>query len=110
MIQMPTYTQRQYGADFCPRCRGQGHYVEDGAKFCVLCNQPIRAEAKTPPPATGKKKTVAQRTQEWAAVTHCYHGHEFTEANTYVDPNGRKRCRRCSRELTRTWRAKQGRR
>lgn len=30
-----------------------------------------------------------------AAKTHCDHGHEFTAANTYVYPNGRRACRRC---------------
>lgn len=27
--------------------------------------------------------------------THCKWGHEFTLANTYVDPRGRRRCRTC---------------
>ncbi len=29
------------------------------------------------------------------AKTHCPKGHEYTEANTYVFSDGRRRCRRC---------------
>ena len=29
------------------------------------------------------------------AQTHCIHGHEFDEANTYVRPNGTRACRTC---------------
>jgi hypothetical protein len=31
------------------------------------------------------------------AVTHCIHGHEYNEANTYTDKNGRRYCRACAR-------------
>ncbi|MDQ1738101.1 MAG: hypothetical protein QOH56_4352 [Pseudonocardiales bacterium] len=27
--------------------------------------------------------------------THCSHGHEFAQANTYVDKLGRRHCRKC---------------
>ena len=30
--------------------------------------------------------------------THCPKGHEYTEDNTYVHPNGDRRCRICRRE------------
>lgn len=38
-----------------------------------------------------------------ARKTHCPAGHEYTEANTYRYPNGKRECRRChnDRELTR---------
>ena len=29
--------------------------------------------------------------------THCKHGHEFTEENTYVKPSGIRQCRTCKR-------------
>jgi hypothetical protein len=33
----------------------------------------------------------------WAKRTHCIHGHEFSEENTYVNPkNGYRTCRTCS--------------
>lgn len=28
-------------------------------------------------------------------LTHCSHGHEWTEANTYVRTNGQRQCRAC---------------
>lgn len=30
--------------------------------------------------------------------THCPTGHEYSEANTYRGPNGKRRCRTCARE------------
>lgn len=32
-----------------------------------------------------------------AAKTHCPHGHEYTESNTYFYPDGRRRCIACRR-------------
>jgi len=29
--------------------------------------------------------------------THCVHGHEYTEENTYVRPSGRRQCKSCKR-------------
>jgi hypothetical protein len=36
-----------------------------------------------------------------AQATHCRNGHEFTEANTYVKPNGCRACKACHRERER---------
>ena len=33
--------------------------------------------------------------------THCIHGHEYTEENTYTRPNGYRVCRECHRERCR---------
>lgn len=46
---------------------------------------------------------VAGLRHEPAAVkglrTHCRHGHEYTEANTYWGPDGKRDCRACGRVL-----------
>lgn len=34
------------------------------------------------------------------AKTHCTHGHEFTEENTYLMSGGRRRCRTCQRRFS----------
>lgn len=34
--------------------------------------------------------------------THCIHGHEFTEENTYRKPNGTRLCRACRNERGKT--------
>jgi len=34
----------------------------------------------------------------------CRHGHEWTPANTYIDPAGSRRCRACCREGMRAYR------
>ena len=38
-----------------------------------------------------------------AAKTHCPHGHEYTEENTYIDPKGSRRCRECAKTTIREW-------
>lgn len=43
-----------------------------------------------------------------ARQTHCIHGHEFDPANTYVAPNGTRRCRRCRAEAQNRARRRQG--
>lgn len=45
----------------------------------------------------------------WAnrrAKTHCKHGHEYTPENTYVQRNGGRSCRACSRRYSREWAAR----
>lgn len=37
----------------------------------------------------------------WASRTHCVNGHEYTAENTYIRPDGRRRCRSCNREWAR---------
>lgn len=43
--------------------------------------------------AENMRRGVPQNGQ--ARKTHCKHGHEFTEANTYRYPDGRRCCRAC---------------
>lgn len=44
----------------------------------------------------------------YARKTHCKHGHEFTEANTYRISNGRRVCRTCKLQWMREDRIKRG--
>lgn len=40
-----------------------------------------------------------------AAQTHCESSHEFDEANTYISPNGTRKCRACGAARARRYRA-----
>lgn len=40
-----------------------------------------------------------------ARQTHCVNGHPFDDANTYIAPNGVRKCRACGRERRRRYRA-----
>lgn len=59
-------------------------------------------------PAHLEQVTVADNTHRGDAPsarnrmkTHCARGHEYTEANTYLDKTNRRHCRECSRERDR---------
>lgn len=43
-----------------------------------------------------------------ANKTHCPHGHEYTDENTWRSKNGGRYCRECARVAGRAWYAKQG--
>lgn len=52
-------------------------------------------------PVTGLENA---RRGRHANKTHCDHGHEFTAANTYVDPGtGGRSCRECRADRSRAW-------
>lgn len=36
--------------------------------------------------------------------TACRHGHAYDAANTYLDPRGRRQCRKCNAERSRVYR------
>lgn len=38
------------------------------------------------------------------AATHCQRGHAWTLENTYIEPNGKRRCLECKRLRLRNWR------
>lgn len=35
--------------------------------------------------------------------THCKRGHLFDEANTYIGPKGKRRCRACAKKSRKKW-------
>lgn len=39
-----------------------------------------------------------RRVNSESSVTHCPQGHEYTIANTYVSPDGKRRCRTCRKQ------------
>jgi hypothetical protein len=74
-----------------------GHVDKTGRWVCRVCKRDAAREAKR---AKGAKPWSVRR----AETTHCPHGHEYTEQNTYwyVRDGSRYRyCRTCNREAAR---------
>lgn len=53
------------------------------------CVNPEHLEPVTPAENTRRGDRHAVK------KTHCKHGHEFTDGNTYIRPNGKRDCRKC---------------
>lgn len=58
------------------------------------CVNPAHLEAVTQRENLMRGDTIQARN---AAKTHCIHGHEFTDENTYVDKRGCRSCWTCKR-------------
>lgn len=58
-------------------------------------------------PSENHKDTVAHGRHPWANRTHCPQGHEYAEANVYVDPRGSRRCVTCIRAQSRSFKQKE---
>lgn len=56
-------------------------------------------------PGNVRWATWSQQIANRRPKTHCKHGHEFTEENTYRDPSGERHCRTCKRAAHRRWKA-----
>jgi hypothetical protein len=53
-----------------------------------------RAALRRPKKEPAPKKPDGRKTRVWPVLTHCPHGHEFTQANTKLQ-EGTKVCRKC---------------
>lgn len=56
--------------------------------------------------STGLSYYLHGRVHPNTAKTHCIHGHEFTQENTYLKPTGGRGCKRCMRQRTVLYRRK----
>lgn len=81
------------GQTHCKR----GHELNDenaytnkrGHRYCKVCK---REDQKI---KHREKRGDKFGKPEWKPKTHCPHGHEFNEANTYIRPDGYKECIAC---------------
>jgi hypothetical protein len=67
-----------------------------------LCRQPACVNPKHLEPVsykTNARRGVGPAARN-SAKTKCRHGHPFDDKNTYWQPNGTRRCRRCSRRAS----------
>jgi len=72
--------------------------IPDGTELDHLCRRPACVNPAHLEPVT-HRENMARGSQ--AHKTHCKHGHEFTPENTYIRPNGTRKCRACNRETLR---------
>ena len=87
----------RYGADYYATIGKSGGHKSRGGGFGISTEFARAAGSKG-----GKTSRSLPK-----SATECNHGHPRTEANTYVDPNGNRRCRSCIKEYNAQYHAKQ---
>ena len=81
--------------------------VPDGMVLDHLCRVRLCVNPEHLEPVTVQENNrrglarILNRENHQTAKTHCPQGHPYDEANTYVDPDGGRRCRACHRERMR---------
>ena len=66
------------------------HYLDHLCRV-EICVNPNHLDPVTP-------LENLQRIPNWIGnVTHCLHGHEFSDENTYMRPSGGRKCRVCAK-------------
>jgi len=65
-----------------------GDSTDDGCRHRACCN-PEHLELQTPSQNTAAQDHAERR------VTHCPQGHEYTDENTRITKDGKRKCRTC---------------
>lgn len=78
--------------------------IPEGLEIDHLCHhrwcvQPEHLEAVTHAENMRRRKPSVR-----SMATHCAHGHPLDEANAYLSPRGRRKCRQCNVEAQQRWR------
>lgn len=72
----------------------------------MLCVNPDHLEAHSPEDHVEAHDRLWGGARINAEKTHCKRTHEFTDENTYVDPDGKRHCRACRALTARKFRAR----
>lgn len=73
--------------------------IPEGLVIDHLCRNPSCVNPDHLEPVTNAENT--RRGLQGRMVTQCPRGHAYDEENTYVRPNGQRKCRACNREKER---------
>ena len=98
---------RGYGDFYYNGSVGQAHRysyeyfvgpIPKGLALDHLCRTPLCVRPDHLEPVTWRENLMRgnTHTRRNAEKTHCVHGHEYTEENTYRCPKGWRRCRACT--------------
>ena len=69
------------------------------------CNKPVKARGMCWAHYQAQRRYGSPDGKPRA--THCNHGHEYSDANTYVRSDGRRMCKACMRRRNREQRARE---
>ena len=92
-------------ASLCFRCAhmGSGRRGYNLGRTCIYCTTPISDNNRSQCCIDCRPKHRVQRFRK----THCVRGHEYTEENSYINPQtGARKCRTCEKERFRNYRKK----
>lgn len=97
----------KYGRFYCYRPPSFKEYWKDQYSWVLIGHRPVRDLFILLEPWLGKRRTAkfedviretAPRGHGQSNKTHCPQGHEYVQANVYLDKNGSRHCRQCQRE------------
>ena len=81
--------------------------IPDGLVIDHLCRVRACVNPSHMDPVPNRVNVIRgdSRTNQQSAQTCCKFGHPFSESNTYIRPNGSRKCKQCGRDISARYRA-----